>query len=341
MSDSIEKSSFPFDPIVHLRYEYENIDDAERLKIKEVLDIINAKYDELYSEHIEWLTDEQIIRFLVARNFVVKNAVEMIVEALRWRSWRKPSEIMNAANWNERMSKESETGKIYCSGNDRWGRSVLVLDNTVQNTNSVDDQMTFLAWNMEFAIMNLPPNVDKYLVFVNLSNWSFFNQPPFSAARETMQMLATCYPERLGHCIAYCPPSIFKTCWNMFKGFLDPKTVQKIVFITGDVSDGSENDVKLREIIGDNWKALTGGEQPVLKKGCSPGYDHAVFWPTVQQRLNRIKQQSDATAPVIAPVDAAATAATAEAAYDEAEDMPAAADEQLEGIESSAIRVEV
>jgi hypothetical protein len=36
--------------------------------------------------------------------------------------------------------------------------------------------------------------------------------------------------------------------------FIDPKTVSKMVFITGDVSEGSDNDLKLKELIGPNWK---------------------------------------------------------------------------------------
>lgn len=36
--------------------------------------------------------------------------------------------------------------------------------------------------------------------------------------------------------------------------FIDPKTVSKMVFITGDVSEGSANDLKLREMISSEWK---------------------------------------------------------------------------------------
>ena len=32
--------------------------------------------------------------------------------------------------------------------------------------------------------------------------------------------------------------------------FIDPKTMSKLVFISGDISEGSENDQTLRDIIG-------------------------------------------------------------------------------------------
>lgn len=52
---------------------------------------------------------------------------------------------------------------------------------------------------------------------------------------------------------------------------MDPRTVAKVVIISGDVSDGSENDKKLRALIGDNWRVLTGAEQEVVSPDCSPG----------------------------------------------------------------------
>ena len=71
--------------------------------------------------------------------------------------------------------------------------------------------------------------------------------------------------------------------------FIDPKTVSKVIFINGDVSEGSENDLKLKTIIGDNWKYLTGACQPVLAAGCSPGYNHEIYWPSVVEKATRYK----------------------------------------------------
>lgn len=135
----------------------------------------------------------------------------------------------------------NRTGKIYIPGKDQWGRPIMVFDNSVQvrgfhllinrrityllllfsflypfpfvrlsqNTTDVENQMRFLAWNLEFLIreMDVDANtdkfVDKYLIFMHLENFSFLNMPPFKATRETITMLTTCYPERLGHCILY------------------------------------------------------------------------------------------------------------------------------------------
>ena len=59
------------------------------------------------------------------------------------------------------FSLPSTLGKIYNPGKDQFGRSVVVFDNTVQNTTSHDDQMTFLAWSLEFALREMPSYTDK------------------------------------------------------------------------------------------------------------------------------------------------------------------------------------
>lgn len=95
-------------------------------------------------------------------------------------------------------------------------------------------------------------------------------------------MLCDCFPERLGHLFFYQPPWIFKGIFEAVKGFIDPKTVSKVYFVQGDDGDGTENDLKMRSIIGDNWRTLTGAGQPVLEEGCSPGYDFMVYWSQVK-----------------------------------------------------------
>mmetsp|Transcript_15037 Transcript_15037/g.25074 ORF Transcript_15037/g.25074 Transcript_15037/m.25074 type:complete len:303 (+) Transcript_15037:243-1151(+) len=280
---------FPFVSDVHLLTP--RISNEHKEQYDEIVSKLRNEHKDLCDFHAEWLFDDehQIYRFMIARNFHTQQVIALLVEALNWRSKRRPSDIENQPNWSEIMSTESETGKIYCPGVDQWGRSVLVLNNSVQNTKSDDDHMVFLAWNLEFAIKTMSPSADKYLVFVNLENFSLFNNPSMNETLETLKMLSRCYPERLGHAIAYQPPTIFPTVFNAVKMFLDPKTTSKIVFISGDVSDGSKNDLELKSIIGDNWKILTGAEQPVVVPGCSPGYDHSKHWPSVLARLETLK----------------------------------------------------
>jgi hypothetical protein len=282
MTDISYESNPPFDADIHLKAPVMTAEQYEILvRFRELL--IN---DALYQEEIEWATESTLQRFLIARNYDLEESRKLIQAALQWRSNRKVSKLDQVKGWEKFMSKESESGKIYVPGHDRYGRPVVVFDNTVQNTDSSEDHMNFLAWNLEFATKTMPPNTDKYLIFIHLENFSFFNIPPFSESRETLHMLTTTFPERLGHLIAYKPPYVFKAFYESVKGFLDPKTMKKIVFIYGDVSENSENDILLKNIIGDDWKTLTGAEQPVFKPKTSPGFNHEVYWPTIRKRYD-------------------------------------------------------
>ena len=43
--------------------------------------------------------------------------------------------------------------------------------------------------------------------------------------------------------------------------------------------------------MGKNWKELTGAGQPVKTKGCSPGYEHAVYWPLHMERVRAVQEK--------------------------------------------------
>jgi hypothetical protein len=85
------------------------------------------------------------------------------------------------------------------------------------------------------------------------------------------------------------------------KGWIDPKTASKVIFMSGDISDNSPNDLIMKDIVGDNWKVLTGAGMPITTTGqsekhgkpiaASPGYDHSQYWPTVLDREARYWSQ--------------------------------------------------
>ena len=169
---------------------------------------------------------------------------------------------------------------------------MLVFDDSAQNTKDTNGQLRFLAWSLNLACRFMTPSVvDKYVVFINLEKFSIFTCPSMDTSKETINMLCNMFPERMGHCICYKGPAYFTTFFNLVKPLIDPKTVSKIRFINGDVSDGSNNDTLLRDIIGDNWKEITGATSQVVKKGASPGYDHCAYWPRLMERIRLIQDK--------------------------------------------------
>jgi hypothetical protein len=48
-------------------------------------------------------------------------------------------------------------------------------------------QIDFLAWILELAIREMPPDCDKYLIFVHLENFSLMNNPSMTTVREVQK----------------------------------------------------------------------------------------------------------------------------------------------------------
>ena len=252
-----------------------------RQLIAQLRDLLASKLSrEMLTQHQAFLTDATVMRFLIARQLSLDNAAEMLIGCLEWRS-RRSIDLLRA----RMFSHECETGKIFRPGLDRWGRPLMCFNNTCQNTDDSESHMMFLAWNMEECERACGSNgASKYCLFVNLEEFSLFNNPPFSETRETVFMVANAYPERMGTAIVYKPPWVFKQVWNLVKGLMDPRTHSKIVFMVGDTDEGSQNDRELCRLIGSNWREMTGVKEGLsttnqeLKCQVAPGYNHSKNW---------------------------------------------------------------
>ena len=201
-------------PEVHIKAP--PIDEASSERIAELRNLL---VDEpLYQEYSVWCSDEQLQRFLTARQNRIPQAKDLTLAALKWRKTRIPPEGITALpDWQVTMKRQSETGKIFISGVDQYNRPVIVMDNSVQNSTDYEEIQTFVAFSLDQAVDIMSPTVDKYLVFFNLKNFSLFNCPPVKSCSETVFMLSNGYPERLGHLIVYKPPFVLWSVYNAFK----------------------------------------------------------------------------------------------------------------------------
>eukprot|EP00035_Acanthoeca_spectabilis_P014841 m.291844 g.291844 ORF g.291844 m.291844 type:complete len:481 (+) comp16232_c0_seq5:10351-11793(+) len=243
---------------------------------------LRASLTAAYKENEYWggevmgplFADDSLFRYLRARNGDVKKAEKMLVKTLDWRLKERP-DLLRAADFSP---DEAATGKCRFAGMDRWGRPILVLDNTVENTTDVDVHMRLLFWTTERMIRRMKPPVEKQVMFVHLPDFSLWNAPPLKSSKTSLAVFSLYYAERLGHHIWWQPPSYFSTFIAMIRPFIDPKTMAKVVLINGDTSPGSPNDQKLVAIIGPDWREKTGAEGTRETPKSSPGYIHAKYW---------------------------------------------------------------
>ena len=73
---------------------------------------------------------------------------------------------------------------------------------------------------------------------------------------------------------------------------IDPKTATKILFVT----DSDED--KMTELIGPDWRAITGAGQKRQDERSSPGYDHSVEWPITLENDRAWRERTGNTGPL-------------------------------------------
>ena len=242
-------------------------------KIQELREELKKESDlGLTYERWAWYLDDDAVldRFLVARDDNVQKASRLIRDALAWRLKRRPH-VLDYAE----LDRECATGKLRVAPSlDRFGRPVVIFDNSVQNTKDAGGQLRALAFVLEHALRRCDGSrVRKYVIFLHLNDFSLRNNPSWSVTKETMKMLICCFAECCGHIILHNAPSVFSVAYRLVKPLIDPKTATKILFVT----DSDED--KMTELIGPDWRAITGAGQKRQDERSSPGYDHSVEWP--------------------------------------------------------------
>uniref|UniRef100_M8C3J7 CRAL-TRIO domain-containing protein n=1 Tax=Aegilops tauschii TaxID=37682 RepID=M8C3J7_AEGTA len=128
-----------------------------------------------------FLSDASILRFLRARNWNVQKSSKMLKSAVKWRAAYKPEMI----SWEE-IAHEAETGKIYRADyKDTLGRTVLVLRPGLENTTSGKEQIKYLVYSLEKAIMNLTDDQEKMVWMIDFQGWTM-GSTPLKVTRETI-----------------------------------------------------------------------------------------------------------------------------------------------------------
>ncbi|KAK8934667.1 Patellin-3 [Platanthera zijinensis] len=203
----------------------EELPEEKRAKINEMKNLLGTVPEELSL----YCSDASIARYLRARNWNVKKATKMLKETLKWRLEYKPEKI----RWEE-VAHEAETGKIYRSNCfDKYGRSILVMRPSCQNTKSSKGQIRYLVYCMENAILNLPSDQEQMVWLIDFHGYNL-SHLSVKITKETADVLQNHYPERLGIAILYNPPKFFEPFWRVVKPFLEPKTSRKVKFVYSD-----------------------------------------------------------------------------------------------------------
>ena len=147
----------------------------------DILAFANSKYTDtniiILRSEFPQLNDEDIARFLIARNNNVSKAQKMLRDHVTWRSSNLPLYKSSCLN-------EIHKGKVYVHGTDKLGHPLVVF-RPVKNDMAVRDveEMGRMAlWWTEVVFAAIPPHLSK----------AFFGKKVLFVLSGTALDLSTC-----------------------------------------------------------------------------------------------------------------------------------------------------
>ncbi|KAI9718077.1 MAG: hypothetical protein M1812_004335 [Candelaria pacifica] len=212
-----------------------------------------------------WLTRECLLRYLRA---VKWNSAEAPKRLLATLTWRREYDL--ASHTPDYISVENETGKQVILGYDNAARPCLYLNPGKQNTARSERQIQHLVFMLERVIDLMVPGQETLSLLVNFKESSGGSNPSVGQGRQTLSILQTHYPERLGRALVINVPW---AVWGFFKlitPFIDPLTREKLKF-----------NEDLRQHVPPAQLLKTHGGDIEFH------YDHATYWTA----LNRLADE--------------------------------------------------
>jgi len=215
-----EKKEAPIDQIQTLKAKLEKAvkEDLDKQKV----DITN----------VDIILDNEIyIRFLRARQYHLENAKNMLVNTLKWRLQKVPSKI-NTTDVLEILKLDY----LFFHEVDNEGNSIVWV--SVQNHVNYagkDAQFELLVlWMMEYGLRKWRAGeikTSRATIVFDMNNFGMSNMD-YHLVKYLADTLQAHYPEVLAHIYVVDAPWIFQACWALIKGWIDPVTASKIVFVT-------------------------------------------------------------------------------------------------------------
>ncbi|CAD8142156.1 unnamed protein product [Paramecium octaurelia] len=186
-----------------------------------------------------FLNDQALIRYLIARNYKVKDTEKMILKCLQWRkenkvNSRKTSDYQMYANENVHTQL----------GFSRWGHPILVTNGMNSHpekfeTNQGFSEQGYLQFHqslMEEGIRSMRGYVDQFIVIIDCYKLSPANFS-FSVLKNAFIEIFNYYPERQFRIYVINTNFLTRSFYTMLKPFLPSRTVEKINFVGQDFNE--------------------------------------------------------------------------------------------------------
>jgi hypothetical protein len=246
------------------------------------LEAVTAAREHLSPEQNARCPDDMVVRYLRATGNDTRHTVKRIQDTLAWWAHEDPTTMYCSAC----RHKFPHSHYMHVVGRDLIGRPLIYSCMELATNKDIEDNRRHMINIFESAIALMKPgsNVESWAWILDFHGFSIRDCDP-RLARVFLHLAASHYPERLGYFYIIDAPVVFSTLWNAIKSFIDPKTRNKITFLSLKKKEKVEAAFKenfdeetvewLLEEMAENRK---GGEFGQGKKV----YDHAALEKLVQ-----------------------------------------------------------
>jgi len=224
---------------------------------------------ELSEEEKFWLSHECMLRYLRSTSWQPNNAIKKIENTLKWRREYGLYDSLTA----ELVEPEAVTGKEFLFGYDADGRPAMYLILSRQNTEEGPGRIQLHVWLFERAIELMPPGVETVAVMMDYGDKG--STGSISLARQTVNLLQTHYPERLGKALVQNVPYFFTLFYKLLEPFIDPYTRDKVKFNPKVIEDGLFS----TDMIMKDW----GGTRELI-------WEYDRYWPALIELAQKRKK---------------------------------------------------
>lgn len=208
-------------------------------EVQTQIDLLCAKrnYHKLAQACDFVLDNTTIVRYLEAVLWQppskdVKSAADRIAETIDWRvSFPLPTTDINL------LRTELATGKNIVHGKAKDGRPIVYLLLGRENTWEPRGNVAALVYTLDRAIASMDVNTSETICIVDCKGIGMSNAPATSFLTSVVSILGKHYPRRNGQIFICNVSSIVYFVWNMISQALSEVARQKVVLLTGDVTE--------------------------------------------------------------------------------------------------------
>ncbi|KNC75441.1 hypothetical protein SARC_12029, partial [Sphaeroforma arctica JP610] len=170
--------------------------------------------------------DVTLRRFLVARKYVLKDAITMRDDDLRYRREISPAT-------DEELAVIIRMGTFYYHGRARDNTPIFItpVKNLDVKQMSIPQLQKMLIHNCD-RVKRLCPESESFTCIVDLEGLSLFKNVNMSMLLELVNLLNKCMPEVLCRVWIVNAPFVFRGIWSILSKAMDAHTIEKISFCT-------------------------------------------------------------------------------------------------------------